>query len=316
MNRHTHPEIYHKHILKSKYFEGWYFKQVSADSKHTIIFIPGVSFDSKGSHSFIQCLYYNQEIGIEAFNVDYDIQEFKTKDSPFEVHIKANRFSYDGLHLDINNKNLVIKGDVNFFDITPIKTSLLSPNIMGFFSYIPYMECNHGILSMNHSLSGSMEINGINVDFTGGKGYIEKDWGRSFPSKYIWVHSNHFNNPSVSLFCSIARIPFGVFSFTGLICNFIHNDREYRFATYNGSKIKIKEMSDHSFEIRLKNRKHTLYMKGSTELSKELLAPKLGAMNTTIKEGLSGKVQIVLKKNTGEVVYKGTSHQCGIELEY
>jgi len=33
-------------------------------------------------------------------------------------------------------------------------------------------------------------------------------------------------------------------------------------------------------------------------------------------EGLSGKVQIILKKNTGETIYKGTSHQCGMELEY
>jgi hypothetical protein len=75
-------------------------------------------------------------------------------------------------------------------------------------------------------------------------------------------------------------------------------------------------MSDQSFNIRLKNRTHTLFVKGSIESSKDLLAPKLGSMNTTIKEGLSGKVHIILKKNTGEIIYKGTSHQCGIELEY
>jgi len=286
MNKHKHPEIYHKHINKNNYFEGWYYKQVSADSKHTISIIPGVSYDSQGAHSFIQCLYYNKQNGIEAHNVDYAIQDFKTINSPFEVTIKDNHFSYDGINIDINNKDLVIKGNIGFSDITPIQTNLVNPNIMGFFSYIPYMECNHGIISMNHRLSGSIEINGNNVDFTGGKGYIEKDWGRSFPSNYIWVQSNHFNNPSVSLFCSIARIPFGLFSFTGVICNFIHNESEYRFATYNGSKLTIIEVSNQSFSIRLKNSIHTLLVKGSTELSKDLLAPKLGSMNTTIKEGL------------------------------
>lgn len=316
MNKHKHPEIYHKQLNKNKYFEGWYYKQVSADSKHTISLIPGVSYDHQGAHSFIQCLYFNEENGLEAYNIAYPIEDFKTINSPFEVNIDDNLFSYEGIYLDINSDDLVLKGNIRFSDITPIKSTLIAPNIMGYFSYIPNMECNHGILSMNHRLIGSIQINGAIVDFTNGKGYIEKDWGHSFPSNYIWLQSNHFNNPSVSIFCSIARIPFVLFSFTGFICNFIHNESEYRFATYNGSKLKIREMSDQSFNIGLKNKTHTLLIKGSNALSKDLLAPKLGSMNTTIKEGLSGKVQIILKKNTGEIIYKGTSHQCGIELEY
>ncbi len=316
MNKHKHPEIYHKNINKRKYFEGWYYKQVSADSEHTISLIPGVSYDSHGAHSFIQCLYYNKDIGIEAYNIDYDILDFKTEDSPFEVSILGNSFSFDGLTLDMVHDDLALNGSISFQDMTPIKSTILQPNIMGYFSYIPYMECNHGILSMNHSLTGGLNINGTHVDFTGGKGYIEKDWGRSFPSKYIWIHSNHFNNPTVSLFCSIAKIPFGLFSFTGFICNFIHRGIEYRFATYNRSKLTIKDMSNQRFNIRLKNNTHTLFIKGSTELAKELLAPKLGSMNTTIKEGLSGKVQIALRTNSGDMIYSGSSHQCGIELEF
>ena len=30
-----------------QYFEGWYFKQVTADKKFTISFIPGVSYNKK-----------------------------------------------------------------------------------------------------------------------------------------------------------------------------------------------------------------------------------------------------------------------------
>ncbi|QII81181.1 hypothetical protein G7057_00970 [Jeotgalibaca arthritidis] len=41
-----------------------------------------------------------------------------------------------------------------------------------------------------------------------GKGYIEKDWGRSFPKNYIWIQSNHFNDNQRSLFFSYAHIPY------------------------------------------------------------------------------------------------------------
>ena len=51
---------------------------------------------------------------------------------------------------------------------------------MGPFSFVPLMECYHGILSMNHSLKGTLSFQGENLLFTGGKGYIEKDWGHSF----------------------------------------------------------------------------------------------------------------------------------------
>ncbi len=53
----------------------------------------------------------------------------------------------------------------------------------------PAMECYHGVVSMYHLLSGHLEINGDKVDFSGGKGYIEKDWGRSMPSDWIWIQA-------------------------------------------------------------------------------------------------------------------------------
>ena len=43
------------------------------------------------------------------------------------------------------------------------------------------MECYHGIVSMDHTVNGLIEINNEKIDFSEGRGYIEKDWGRSFP---------------------------------------------------------------------------------------------------------------------------------------
>ena len=47
-----------------------------------------------------------------------------------------------------NIQNLRIYGDIKYTSSKNIHTSFFSPNIMGPFSYIPFMECNHAILSM------------------------------------------------------------------------------------------------------------------------------------------------------------------------
>jgi hypothetical protein len=78
---------------------------------------------------------------------------------------------------------------------------------MGPYSFAPFMECNHGILSMDHRLSGSLTVDEDTAAYVGGRGYIEKDWGRGFPSGYIWTQSNHFEEEEVSISASVARIP-------------------------------------------------------------------------------------------------------------
>ncbi len=52
-----------------------------------------------------------------------------------------------------------------------------------------------------------LTINGEPMDLTGGRGYIEKDWGTSFPSAWIWMQCNTFDTPDTSFMLSYARIP-------------------------------------------------------------------------------------------------------------
>jgi succinate dehydrogenase/fumarate reductase flavoprotein subunit len=46
---------------------------------------------------------------------------------------------------------------------------------MGWYAFVPAMECYHGVLSFDHLLEGGLELNGQYIDYTGGRGYIEKD---------------------------------------------------------------------------------------------------------------------------------------------
>ena len=74
----------------------------------------------------------------------------------------------------------------------------MSPNSMGFFAYFPFMQCYHEIVSMSHSLNGSLNFSEA-IDFSGGEGYIEKDWGTSFPKEYVWIQSNNFEKSDASI---------------------------------------------------------------------------------------------------------------------
>lgn len=171
LNKIYHPEIYQGDGKRKNYFEGWYFKIVDKTEKSIYALIPGVAFggDSKG-HCFIQILGGRE--GKSAY-VKYDINTFKYSRENFEIWIGNSFFSTNRLILDIECREFSIKGKMNFRDITPWPKSLLSPNSMGWYAFVPFMECYHGIVSLNHGIEDSLRINGEDVDFTGGRGYME-----------------------------------------------------------------------------------------------------------------------------------------------
>jgi tocopherol cyclase len=171
-----HPENYHGYKRTKRYFEGWYYKVLTKDEKHAFAFIPGIAMDENGNkQAFIQVL---DGINKTADYVKFEALDFIAKPDVFDLNIKNNHFTKSEITLDLEQ----VKGKLSFKNQVPWSSSLLSPGIMGPFSFFPRMECYHGILSMNHDIEGGITYKGEEIDFTGGRGYMEKDWGRSFPS--------------------------------------------------------------------------------------------------------------------------------------
>ncbi|WP_461206816.1 tocopherol cyclase family protein [Clostridium sp. DL1XJH146] len=316
MNKHYNKTIFQgrRKDINNRYFEGWYLKQVSKDGTCTISFIPGISYSNSDSHSFIQVIIRNELEELSSYYFSYDLKDAIFKDSPFEITIGECTFSKSGLTVVLKNNEISIKGNLTFNQLSPLPTTFLNPNIMGFFSYIPNMECNHHVISMEHGLVGELIINGEIVKFEGGKGYMEKDWGRSFPREYMWIQCNHFNIEGLRLVLSVAEIPFMWSNFQGFFCSLLYNDKEYRFATYNGSKIKINQAGNGMFDVIISNRKATLKVKGKVDTLASLTSPKDGTMNDTIKEGLAGTVELVLTDNVTNNVLTSTGSNAGIEV--
>ena len=292
----------------NNYFEGWYFK--TTNNKDGISFIPGININKKETKSFIQVI-----TPASSYFVNYNINDFKFGTSPFYIKIGNNLFSKNNVHIDINdsNQDLIIKGDIEYSNNQNINTNFLNPNIMGPFSYIPFMECNHAILNMKSRANGKININNNKIKFDNGIGYIEKDWGCSFPKSYIWCQGNNFQNSNASFMISIADIPFKAFHFRGIICDLIVDDVEFKFTTYNNAKLLQYNVDANSLDITLKRGHYYLNIKSTNTSGLKLLAPVKGKMEKDIFESISASITVALKRNDF-TLFSDASTNCGLEI--
>jgi tocopherol cyclase len=315
MNQANKPEIYQGFKRTHTYFEGWYFKLVTADLRYSLALIPGISLAKKDPHAFIQTFLvkHGQKPTLKHDYLRFATGEFTAERDQFRVAIGMSQFSFEHLHLDLKSTTLTIQGDLQFSQRVPLNQGFLNPSIMGPFAYLPRMECYHGVLSLTHFIKGKLQIHGETVDFTGGKGYLEKDWGTSFPSEYVWLQGNHFPEPTTSFFFSYARIPYLGLRFQGLIAHLYLNGEHYRFATYNGSKIVSELISPLHVEYVIKKGPYRLRIVADVQDLATLPSPKQGRMDQTIKEGLSGQILLWFMK--GKVIlYQGQTTMAGIEI--
>ena len=278
----------------------------------SVAFIPGISINKKDPHTFIQ-VFVSSEHELKTEYHRFKSDEFIYSHDQFSIQIDGQSFSANNLEVNLEKNGLNVRGKLSLEQHTPIKKNIYQPNIMGPFAYLSFMECYHGVLSMQSIIKGSLEVNGQTVDFTGGKAYLEKDWGKSFPKAYVWLQSNHFTNKKTSLMFSYAIIPFKVLSFKGLIVNLVYNEKEYRFSSYNLSKVIKKEIEGNSALFVLKKGKYQLHIKATKDKEIELKSPSFGQMNQTIKEGLSGYIEVKLYEKD-VLIYEDTGYNAGIEI--
>ena len=66
-----------------------------------------------------------------------------------------------------------VEAHLTYAGITPLPFSLGSPNIMGPFAYVPFMECYHGVGSLDHAVDGEVRVADRRFIFDGGRGYLE-----------------------------------------------------------------------------------------------------------------------------------------------
>jgi tocopherol cyclase len=305
------PDIYHGHWKTPPFFEGWYFKLVNADETKRYAIIPGV-FLGDDAHAFIQVL--NGNTARSSYH-RFDVKDFWASKDKFEIRVGENYFSSEHIELSLDNSLAKISGEVQFEKINPWPVSLVSPGIMGWYAWVPKMECYHGVVSLDHGLRGNLVIQGEKVDFSGGRGYIEKDWGKSFPEGYVWFQSNHFKTKGTSITGSVAVIPWLGSAFRGFIIGLWHNQTLYRFATYSGAKIEHLFITDDQVDWSVRNKRYRLEMTATRAEGGLLHEPTGKEMLQRVEETMLAAVSVKLSTIKGDVVFEETGRNAGMEVQ-
>ncbi|MDP3645397.1 MAG: tocopherol cyclase family protein [Bacteroidota bacterium] len=244
-----HPEQFQGWARKRNYFEGWYFKVVNEAETKAFALIPGIAMNGSGEkHAFIQILDGKKRT---ARYDKFESDTFRPNPDKFKISIGNNHFSEHDLHLNLPGlrANLQFSGNITW------PNRWYSPGIMGPYTFLPFMECYHGIVSMDHVINGQVELDGEILDFANGRGYIEKDWGQSFPSAYVWLQTNHFSQTGISVKVSVAKIPYLGYSFVGFIAGIWLNNQLIQFTTYNQSSLRKSVIDTEKVELVMQNKK-------------------------------------------------------------
>lgn len=307
------PEMFQGRFKRKNYFEGWYFKLVDELGKNVWAIIPGVSYghSEQDVHAFIQVI---DAQNYKTSYFKYDISMFKYSGTDFDISIADNTFNRNRICLNLNNEDFQIQGELDFYDIVPFPKTIFNPGIMGPYSFIPFMECYHGIINIHHQINGSILINNQQVSFSNGYGYIEKDWGKSFPESWVWLQSNHFVQKNVSVMFSIAKIPWLNKHFIGFVSFLRINEKLYRFATYSGAKIQHFECKNQYFKVVVGDKRYTMTISGDYAQSGVLKAPKMGGMSREINESISSTIFVALVDKKGELIFNGQGKKVGMEI--
>lgn len=307
------PAAYHGHNKRAPFFEGWYYKLVTPDERQMYAVIPGIykGLRAEHSHAFVMVLDGSaNRVAHHRFALD----DFRASDRTLAVQVGPNLFTERALTLNLPD----LRGHVRFIDSVPWPVTLTSPGIMGWYAWVPRMETYHGVVSLDHALAGTLTAGAQPVVFDGGRGYIEKDWGSTFPQTWIWLQANHFGQPGSSLTASLARIPWIGRDFPGFIIGFWHAGRLHRFTTYVGAQLERVRADDDHVHIIVRNRRHRLEIRAERAASALLSGPTRDrGMVPFVRETLGAQVSVRLTRRDRRqsVVYEGSSGSAGLEVE-
>lgn len=149
--RFWHPELYQGSSRRRRYFEGWYWKHVTADLSESWSFIPGIARGERpgDGYSFVQAI---EGATGRSWWFEYPLEAFSASTRKLVVEVGRNRFSEDGIRLELSGPDGSFEGEVAFTGITRPRSSPWAPGVMGPYSFAPFMECSHGLVSLHTTL--------------------------------------------------------------------------------------------------------------------------------------------------------------------
>jgi len=312
-----HPEMFHGRGRRPNGFDGWYFKMVDPNERYVWALIPGIWMDRDPAKQYCFIQFLDGVTGRTTMH-RYPASEFWSSREKFDIVCGHSRFSLTNAHIDIDEPDLQLKGDLQFSRSQGWPICPWAPGAMGPFAFLPFLEGYHGILGVDPRITGSLSLDGEEITFSGGKGYIEDDWGSGFPRAWVWTQCNHFDEDGVCLTASIADIPLAGRLLRGIIVAFLYQSVLYRWTTWNGARMTALKKDDEHVEFTVTNGRHSLEVwSGGRSGMGRVFAPRGGAMTKMLVEELSAVVQVRFidhDERGNTVVFEGKGRHAGLEI--
>ncbi len=266
---------FHATAAGQPFFEGWYFKHQS--DEHTLILIPAFHRDEEGNESASLQIILDDI----ARRLDFSTEDFEADSQRLYVRLGQNVFSEKGCRLHIDLPGLTLRGHLRYGTFHSPRRSLMGP--LGKFP----LPCFHEVLSLFHGLRGLITVNGQLWDFSDGFGYLEKDWGHSFPTSYLWLQCGWQEAAGRScVMMAIANLGTRQAPITACGSLILCGGKQYRLSTYQGAQLThcggrriALRQGEWLLQVILPPDTWRPAAQGAL-----LLAPKAGRMSRTIRE--------------------------------
>jgi len=201
--------------------------------------------------------------------------------------------------IDINTNEIGIQLDLT--NNQPIRTF---KNSMGYNYVIPNLPCYHAILNKSHTISGEIRVGDANFVMDKDMGYLEKNWGTSFPDNYIWLHAVDPTNTEVNLLFSQAEIKWMGSTFLRHLGYLNFENECIDFRQFKNSEVSSSLVSPEKQLIRFSSK--LIELEISIVLGGQVLfkGPEDGALRRDIVHYTDAFIEVKLKRNAETTVFR------------
>lgn len=290
------------------HFENWYFRLVDINREQIIGILVGTIEGEQETQAFIQVMREGAE---DSICMSYPLESAKHMENGMEID--GNIFTTERIQLDLQEEKFALKGEVLFGHHKDLKQSFWKPGLMGPFKYLPFQESYHEVVSLQNTLTGSLTLNDKYLSFNEGKGYIEKDWGKSFPKVWLWAQCNHFKKYDMAIMIGVARLPLFLEYYTSFAIPILRDDKLEIFSNYNGGHIaKLYRYKGYvHLIITQKNKILDFKIYGNDEIS--CVISKSTHMIRDVYACDNAKIEIKMMEDN-EVVFEDIGYCCDLEM--
>ena len=286
------PNSIRGNFERNKYFEGWFQKVYSKEHNVPFILIYGYATNNSADNfGFLQVLLPNQTPEIIYFpknEVSCDIEQHIFRMGKNLLTLELIRINTHGLSIDLNLKN-----------VNPMRTF---KNSMGYTYFIPNLPCYHSVLNTAQNVSGEIQHNGVCYTLNNAMGYLEKNWGTTFPESYFWVHAVDPNNPRISLLFSRAKIVWLGKTYVKHVGYLCLDGQQIELRDLNNFKVSINNISPENRIIHIRSASVQLDLSLEYGREVEFNGPEDGALSRLIQHRTDAKIDVLL-------TYENRKHQ-------